>query len=557
MFEDTLYGASALAALARTCRAFQDVALDILWRTLPNLAPLIKCFPTDVWKELPVQIDSGLTAECNILLVKEPEASDFTRFLSYAARIRELRRCPDLVTLLGTSVHHTKVSGAVFSTLLKCQQRVPGPYFPNLRRFEWQQHNDANDDASLFLLLLNPKVADMSMHLVLPIDETVLKQIDSALRQFAQNSPRLENLTLICPLSPNLVEAASRIILNHDYLRSVNTFNPTLSPLSLEVILHLAQLPMLEKLSLRCDASAQASAVQTLCKSLHPVFPALRHLVIYSENLSGCSTFLDVVHSSRLEHFHAITLVTPTALELQVFLTKLTQHAAHGTLAIVNLTSGLSSPRDAPAYTLTDDTLRPLLTLRRIREFKIALRNPLMLDNAFVHDLARAWPDLHTLELGTEWRREHATPGVTLKGLIPLVQHCPALEMLGIAVDTDVAEIAADYALLRPGRGASNSKVVMLLMGTSRLDEDREARVMVAGFLSDLFPRVRFIDSAWGHQGTLIDVDEDDADDEEHKMWEELQGLVRELGKIRVQERNWAARARTVVEVKQEPEQEE
>ena len=35
----------ALAALARTCRAFKEPALDALWRELIDLSPLVRCLP--------------------------------------------------------------------------------------------------------------------------------------------------------------------------------------------------------------------------------------------------------------------------------------------------------------------------------------------------------------------------------------------------------------------------------------------------------------------------------------------------------------------------------
>ena len=34
-----------LAALARTCRAFKEPALDLLWRELNDLSPLVLCLP--------------------------------------------------------------------------------------------------------------------------------------------------------------------------------------------------------------------------------------------------------------------------------------------------------------------------------------------------------------------------------------------------------------------------------------------------------------------------------------------------------------------------------
>jgi hypothetical protein len=39
----------SLAALARTCRRFQNPALDILWSNLPTLKPLFHCLPKGLW----------------------------------------------------------------------------------------------------------------------------------------------------------------------------------------------------------------------------------------------------------------------------------------------------------------------------------------------------------------------------------------------------------------------------------------------------------------------------------------------------------------------------
>jgi hypothetical protein len=37
--------------LAITCRAFQEPAMDVLWRVQMSLVPLVKCLPTDLWEE--------------------------------------------------------------------------------------------------------------------------------------------------------------------------------------------------------------------------------------------------------------------------------------------------------------------------------------------------------------------------------------------------------------------------------------------------------------------------------------------------------------------------
>ena len=36
---------SDLPALARTCRAFKEPALDLLWEELPDPSPLVQCLP--------------------------------------------------------------------------------------------------------------------------------------------------------------------------------------------------------------------------------------------------------------------------------------------------------------------------------------------------------------------------------------------------------------------------------------------------------------------------------------------------------------------------------
>jgi hypothetical protein len=49
----------ALSSLARTCRAFHEPALDILWHTLSSIVPLLKTFPPCLWNV--AQVANGKT----------------------------------------------------------------------------------------------------------------------------------------------------------------------------------------------------------------------------------------------------------------------------------------------------------------------------------------------------------------------------------------------------------------------------------------------------------------------------------------------------------------
>jgi hypothetical protein len=39
----------SLPALASTCRIFERPALDVLWRNLQSVEPLVKCLPSDLF----------------------------------------------------------------------------------------------------------------------------------------------------------------------------------------------------------------------------------------------------------------------------------------------------------------------------------------------------------------------------------------------------------------------------------------------------------------------------------------------------------------------------
>ncbi|KAG1837625.1 hypothetical protein DFJ58DRAFT_620385, partial [Suillus subalutaceus] len=45
-------GNKTLVALALTCKSFTEPALKLLWQDLPGLAPLIKCLPRSLWKQV-------------------------------------------------------------------------------------------------------------------------------------------------------------------------------------------------------------------------------------------------------------------------------------------------------------------------------------------------------------------------------------------------------------------------------------------------------------------------------------------------------------------------
>jgi hypothetical protein len=51
ILEDPL-NCATIAALARTCRIFKEPALDVLWRDIKGIRPLLSCLPESVVKRI-------------------------------------------------------------------------------------------------------------------------------------------------------------------------------------------------------------------------------------------------------------------------------------------------------------------------------------------------------------------------------------------------------------------------------------------------------------------------------------------------------------------------
>ncbi len=68
-------------SLARTCRDFHEPAMNILWHTMEDLAPVFRCLPRDAWYELEGrELSAGYTSyDFFTTLVSELYRSVFVR----------------------------------------------------------------------------------------------------------------------------------------------------------------------------------------------------------------------------------------------------------------------------------------------------------------------------------------------------------------------------------------------------------------------------------------------------------------------------------------------
>ncbi|KAG6905628.1 hypothetical protein DXG01_001537 [Tephrocybe rancida] len=210
------------------------------------------------------------------------------------------------------------------------------------------------------------------------------------------------------------------------------------SPRAIESLGSLPLLKQCSKMKLPMDSAEFNAALEGRFVSL--------------ETLSLSSTWGRAAQSLTLlqRPFTALDILTePGASLLQgnfaQFTRVLTIHPCLSSLAALTLSEGRSDTvGNGPPGSMAE-LLRPLFALRRLASVDLTFGLLTQLDNSWIVDAAEAWPQLESLRMKPA--SDNATPNITLAGLFPLLQHCPNLFEIGLAI---VAE-PFDPALLTPG----------------------------------------------------------------------------------------------------------
>ncbi|OAX35779.1 hypothetical protein K503DRAFT_802546 [Rhizopogon vinicolor AM-OR11-026] len=123
-----LYDHAAITVLARTCRAFKEPALDLLWKDMWGFERLISCLPEGVSKITP----EGWT------LTRPLSPGEWNTVARYSHRIRSL-------TINESNLG--RIDDRIVQALISTPSRAP--LLPNLRSLEWW------DERERFLPLLH------------------------------------------------------------------------------------------------------------------------------------------------------------------------------------------------------------------------------------------------------------------------------------------------------------------------------------------------------------------------------------------------------------------
>ncbi|OJT10640.1 hypothetical protein TRAPUB_12834 [Trametes pubescens] len=138
-----------LSVMAQTARVLHEPAIYVLWRVLPDLMPLLQCFPTDCWT-----IEGNTFKFTRILRPK-----DWTSFLKYASLVRHLfqgKLCEPSLFMRSWCA-----DAAAWETM--CCLRPAAILFPQLRSFRWREIQLPNRCLPSFLICAGPHVSRVGL----------------------------------------------------------------------------------------------------------------------------------------------------------------------------------------------------------------------------------------------------------------------------------------------------------------------------------------------------------------------------------------------------------
>jgi hypothetical protein len=490
---DSPNGKRSLSRLARTCKAMCEPALNMLWKELDSLVPLIGLFPSHLlkrWKK------PGMG------FVKAPLDGDWKKVLSYGERVRRLTY----------DESPNNVSSTIFPII---EEYRPRTYIlPHLTQLTWKVETPAGlDRCSLFL---NPELQGLILEI-----ETRFPQINAFLADMSSRT-RLTTFSFVSPTT--LPDAFTELLLPQERLEKVVLVAP--GALSPEVGRWIASLHTLKTLQLdlsgrsmiavegffddiriRSGDSTPTSVGSTdsgvfsgeeldfsdIRKSALRLtgdltnsgsFAQMRSLYLTGE-VSNIAVFLKHLNSPLTQLDLVIEDPPDKAdwLDLSIMINdrygdtlQSLRISATGSSRFTDLVRS-ASRAEPPTHHLPLDffTLMPALAV-----LDIDLPESVIFFNSDIAHVADACPNIEVLKLCPQARFPTTAPKITLEGLEPLMR-CKRLHTLGLVVNgkRGSQEVSTSQKL-------SSNSLLRLSLGHSWISDPLQVTILLSHFAPHL-----------------------------------------------------------------------
>ncbi|KAI0792617.1 hypothetical protein C8Q75DRAFT_804356 [Abortiporus biennis] len=548
-----------LAILARTCKTFQEQALDTLWYQQESLVPLLRLMPrvlkrgyterrsryspsyiccedylegVNLWEEnniRDIQGDEKFLPGFNLPLYSatkayrtNPESTSIPRGVvtffvdgptlsSEQQRIREYtRRIHKFSTFSTGDSSHIYYDDTALEALFDCHAIL----FPRLSDLSWPISGIRSHQYSWFFKFLGPKLSEIHMR-SLYSDHSLGARYSGQLtkrtwKMLTSQAPGLRTLGIHCSLFPRLTPD---IWPQFSALRFVHLF---VDLFDIQHWCRIAEIPNLQ--DLHCTfLKFSESTLKSRIEDFRCTFPYLRSFELTSNleecvQLFGCSWFsvlenLKVSFNQTLKDYDMPDPWVPLNL---LRLIPIHLHDCASTLVNLHIAGRTIFTADYPT---TEEELPSLSSatahaLKKIMEYYPNIQylhlddayffEP---DDAFLEELAIYWPNLIKLHLDpNRWPgvfQSSETISVTLSGVFTLTQRCPNLREVRILLHADGSTLPTTLEYIY-----SPSLRILDVGKFSSIDNWEK----VAAFILHRFPNVLKVEKA----GIIRGIDEDD-----------------------------------------------
>ncbi|KAJ7218384.1 hypothetical protein GGX14DRAFT_436901 [Mycena pura] len=504
--------AQTLAGLARTCKAFRDPALDLLWKSQCTVMNILNCMPGDIW-EVPDDTDAE-----EVRLKRPVLPSDWERPLIYSHRVRHF---------IYQSYSYPD-SAAFFEMLRMCMP--PEPLFPNIESLCWEI-----SDAALFphfRLFIGPRLTSLTISTFQSASHL------SLLPALATHCPLLQDVRIMTSDGlPWRCETVSLFVKQLTRLESLEV--PSLDAVALD---HLAKFPVLDYVHLD-DQIPLSPILELVSQTEVPSSCDINMLTLTVTDARAVTEVLARLHASPICSLVIQFPQNTSATAVREIYNGVAANCKHASLNSLSITAApLVSTTDTVAdleqialYAVPGTHLFPLFTLTTLTSVTLAGPVGLDLDDTVAAEIARAWPRIRSLRLdlaGSLYQR--VPPRTTLRALLTFARLCPHLWRLSLPINAHSVpkwRKAQTAAEARPTQRCLRS----LYVGDSPVGTPLD----VAAYLSSIFPKLQWVSGGKvDPRGEPVRADVLAG----RRKWKAVEAALPVLQKVRAEERYWTRR---------------
>ncbi|THH29010.1 hypothetical protein EUX98_g5183 [Antrodiella citrinella] len=523
------------ASNARVCKKWSDIALNLLWREVPDIQPLF-----EILSPLEQVPGRRSLAEVGYLFTRKLGVSDWERLSRYSRRVRALVHGPDWPK---------PVSTLAFDEVARSRPTLH--ILPNLRSLAWLTLD--SDGMRSSLMFMHEHIVQFSASLYRNIEYP----LSDYFKEVVLRMPHLTHLDLRFDFAVHHVEP-DLIALVRGLPKLKQVIFPLYS-LTTRIVQAMSTLPHLGTIQFEFkDSQGQGDVEDVLHfapKLREGAFPALWDLSL-SARLQDVTTLLNNAYGPTNLTTLYIHVLTPTQPdEVTRFLNALAENCQLMThLYLDYMTSSMVQAQDDPDLhpRLSWDALRPLLALPNLVVFELRWDQPIQITQADIEEIAPKWPSLEVFLFNCEPLDPSEESTLTVHALLPFARHCPKLRELGLYIDaTKITD--EDAAALGPSVKPFKS-LERVCMGLSSISDPGP----VALFLSRLCPLTCELTSGvtwpegFGMAETSTNRERLDALQTKAAVWwekwAEASKVLPLLTKLRIQERDARAEMEKEVE---------